>query len=258
MKAILFQLLITLIITSCSQKENERIKKSFFSLTKVNIAMIYEKKVNDIPCSLFNVTDTLKKDKKIGIIFKLDVKYDNLTGTDCCGIEPGLDGTKEKINEIRILFKNNTGEIDITNKLFNVEESQMLNTFEKYIQGQFHPNNFSCISYDEKGDELIENLKKEHLGGNLTKSKVGNNKRQIIENINDFIKIYNSLAGNKYEGTFNTQYLTSGWKLSNNYFYFWLPENFNSASERFDRLEIVIVLISGRRITYSRLLNNEV
>ena len=255
MKISLYIIFIFLLFVSCSQKK-EIEEKDTFSLEKIDIAMIYEKRIKDIPCLLFNVTDTIKKNKKIGIIFKLDVSYDNpRKGSNCCAFEPGVDGTKEKIKNIKIIFENNQGKIDVTNKLFNIEEAQMFNTFQKYIQGQFNSNDYSCVCYEETSAKLIENLKREHLGGKLTKSKIDETRTPIIKGINDFINFYNSFAGDKYSGTFDNIYMVnSGWKISNHYFYFWLPEKFNVSSEKLKTLEIELELLNGRKLKYLRVL----
>ncbi|MFB9097381.1 MULTISPECIES: hypothetical protein [Flavobacterium] len=254
MKIIQYIIFVFLIFASCSQKNNNE-KNDTFTLDKVNVAMIYEKKVNDIPCLLFNVTDTIKKNQKIGIIFKLDVKYDNpKKGSNCCAFEPGVDGTKEKIKKIKILFISNNEEIDVTEKLFNIEEAFMFTSFEEYIQGQFRNNDFKCVCYEQKNDELIENLKREHLGGEIIKNKIDKNKTPIIKNINDFVNIYNSLTGDKYNGTFDNSDLYSGWRITNHYYYFWLPEEFNISLKKYNQLEIEVELLKGKKLKFLRVL----
>jgi len=253
MKITLYIVFIFLIASCSLKKENE--EKDTFSLDNVNIAMIYNEKINNIPCSLFNITDSIKKNRKIGIIFKLDVKYDNpKKGNNCCAFEPGVDGTKEKIKKIRIVFKNIKSKIDITDKLFNIEESQNFNSFEKYIQGQFNVNDFSCECYEQKSDKVIENSKREHLGGKLIKSDINKNRTHIIENIDDFINLYNSLAGETYKGKYDNRGLYSGWRISNKYYSFWLPENSNASLEKFNELEIEIELFNGRKLKHIRVL----
>ena len=72
-----------------------------------NIALIYEDNINGIPCSLFQVTNIVKKDRKIGVIFTFDVTYNNpQKGNGCCAFEPGVQGTKHKIDSILISFSN--------------------------------------------------------------------------------------------------------------------------------------------------------
>lgn len=254
MKISLYLIFIFLLFSFCSQKkENE--EKDTFSLKELNVAMIYEKKAANIPCLLYNITDTLKSNQKIGVIFKFDVKYDNpKKGNNCCAFEPGMDGTKEKIKKINIVFKDNKNTIDITDKLHNIEEAQMFNRFEEYIQGKLNINDFSCECYDEKSDKLITNLKREHLGGTLLKSEINNNKTHVIKNINDFINLYNSLAGDIYKGTYDNRDLTSGWRVSQKYYSFWLPEKFNTSLEKFNKLEIEVELLNGRKLKYLRIL----
>jgi hypothetical protein len=257
MKITQYIIFVFLVFTSCSQKndnENNDKKNDTFTLGNVNVAMIYEKKIGDIPCLLFNVTDTIKSNQKIGIIFKLDVNYDNSKGSDCCAFEPGVDGTKEKIKKIKMLFKSKNEEIDVTDKLFNIEEAQMFSGFEEYIQGQFRANDFSCECYEQKSGKLIENLKREHLGGKLTKSDITKNRTHIIKNIEDFINLYNSIAGEIYKGTYDNRGLNSGWRISNKYYSFWLPEEFNISLKKYNQLEIEIELFNGRELKYSRAL----
>lgn len=247
-------IVFSFLFVSCSQKkENEQ--KDTFSLDDVNIAMIYNEKMNDIPCSLFNVTDSIKKNRKTGIIFKLDVIYDNpRKGSNCCAFEPGVDGTKERIKKIKIIFKNIKKQIDVTDKLFNIEESQMFNGFEKYIQGRFNVNDFSCECYQPKNGKLIENQKRKHLEGKLTKTDITKNRNHIIKNIDDFMKLYNSIAGDAYKGKYDNRGLDSGWSISNKYYSFWLPENFNASLEKFNELEIEIELFNGRKLKHIRIL----
>ncbi|WP_337964635.1 hypothetical protein [uncultured Flavobacterium sp.] len=252
MKINQYLLFIFLILISCSQKNTDE-KNDTFSLDKVDIAMIYQEKVTDIPCLLFNVTDTVKRNQKIGVIFKLDLKYDNpRKGGNCCAFEPGVDGTKEKIKSVKIFFTSNNKKIDITDKLTNIEEAQMFNRFEDYIQGKLYENDFSCECYDQKSGKLIQNLKREHLGGNIIKREVNKNKNHVIKNIDDFINLYNSLAGEVYKGKYDNRGLYSGSRISHKYYSFWLPDNFNIPSEAFDNLEIEIELLNGRKLNYLR------
>jgi hypothetical protein len=251
---ITLHIIIVFLFVSCSQKkENE--DKDTFSLKKVDVAMIYEKKVKDIPCLLFNVTDTIKSNQKIGIVFKLNVNYDNpRKGSHCCAFEPGVDGTKEKIKKVKVVFISNNSTLDVTDKLSNIEEAQMFNSFEKYIQAQLNINDFSCECYEQKSGKLIENLKREHLGGKLIKNDITKNRNHIIKNIDDFINLYNSLAGERYKGTYDNRGLYSGSRISSKNYSFWLPENFNTSLEKFNELEIEIELLNGRKLKHTRVL----
>jgi hypothetical protein len=251
---ITLHIIVVFLFASCSQKkENE--DKDTFSLKKVDVAMIYEKKTKDIPCLFYNVTDTIKSNPKIGIVFRLEVNYDNpQKGSHCCAFEPGVDGTKEKIKKVKVVFKSNNSTLDVTDKLSNIEEAQMFNSFEKYMQAQLNINDFSCECYEQKSGKLIENLKREHLGGKLIKSDITKNRNHIIKNIDDFINLYNSLAGETYKGTYDNRGLYSGSRISSKNYYFWLPENFNTSLEKFNELEIEIELLNGRKLKHTRVL----
>ena len=251
MKINLNIILLFLLLTSCLQnKEIE--EKNTFSLKKIDAAIIYEKKIKNIPCLLFNVTDTIKSNRRIGIIFKLDLNYDNQRKGS---IEPGIDGTNEKIKDIKIIFKSDRTEIDVTDRLFNIEEAQMFNRFENYIQHQFKTNDYDCVCYEEKSNELIRNLNSFHLGGKLKRSKIDRKRTPIIKNINDFVNFYNSFTGVKYNGSFdNLELVNSGFKISGYYFYFWLPDNLIGSSEKFKTLEIDVELLKGRKLKSLRAL----
>lgn len=242
-------ILSILFFTSCNQIIED---DNTFTLNDLDIALIHEKKIKDISCLLFNISDTINKNVKNGIVFKLDMKYNHIKSNGCCTIEPGLDGTKEKIKEIRIIFKTKNQKTDITNLLYNEEEAQKTNDFEDYIQASFRSNDYSCVCLNKKTNELEENVKREHLGGNLIVTRANDTILPFFKNINDFKDYYNSFSEDKYKGQFDTTLLHSGFALENNYQYFWLPKDLTKNLSKNTFLEIEIQLYNGKTLSHKR------
>lgn len=262
MKYTIFFLMLFIFLTSCIQKKPDKpiVKKESkpdtFTLKDVDIALIYESKIDGIPCRLHNVTDTLKNSENVGVIFAFDVDYDNLRKSNgCCAFEPGIGGSKRRIKNVNIKFLNDKTSLDITNKLFNIDESQMKNQFEDYIQSQFRKDDYSCICTEEKTGELIEYVNKKHLKKPY-KESLDSTELSVLKNIEEFKSWFNHFAGSKYDGNFKDA--GTGWKLSAYYFYFWIPDELKQTLKDYESIEILIELDNGKTLRNRREIINEV
>lgn len=254
--------MIFIFLTACQHKDYDKptgkneSKPDTFTLKDVDIALIYESKIDGIPCLLHTVTDTLKKRENTGIIFAFDIDYDNPRKSDgCCAFEPGVGGSKGRIKNVSIKFLNDKTSLDVTDQLFNINESQMKNQFEDYIQGQFQEDDYICICSGKKTNELIEYVNRKHLKKPYSES-IDSTELSVLKNIEEFKSWFNHFTGSKYDGHFKDA--GTGWKLSMYYFYFWIPDELKQILKKYDSIEILIELENGKTLKNRREIINEV
>lgn len=255
-------LTIFIFLTACHQKDHDKptrknkSKPDTFTMKDVDVALIYESRLNEIPCLLHVVTDTLKKNENVGVIFKFDVGYDNPRKSDgCCAFEPGVGGSKNRIRNVNIKFLNDKSSLDVTDQLINTDESQMRNQFEDYIQSQFQKDDYICICSGQKSGELIEYVNKKHLKKPYSES-LDSTELSVLKNIEEFKSWYNHFTGLKYDGQFKDA--GTGWRLSMYYFYFWIPNELKQTLKGYDSIEISLEFDNGKTLINRRKIKNEV
>ena len=239
-----------LILFSCghSNPESKNNGQDTFNLENTNIALIYEDNINGIPCSLFQVTNIVKKDRKIGVIFTFDVTYNNpQKGNGYCAFEPGAQGTKHKIDSILISFSNDSTSIDVTNYLNNSEQSMLKEGFEDYIQDQFVPDDYICVCVNEQ-NVITEYVNRKHLPQPYSHN-IDSTEFNLFRNTQEFINWYNEMGVKRH--------VLSGWKFSGEHYYFWLNESMIPAIINLNKLSIRVTLSNGEKLTYEREIINE-
>ncbi|AOC96445.1 hypothetical protein BB050_03356 [Flavobacterium anhuiense] len=234
---------------SCTNKTDNQIIDNSFSLKEVNVAMIYSKKLDNLRCLLYNVTDTIKEHKKLGVVFTFDIKINHIAkfsnSSGCgCAIEPGLGGSADKIKSLKILLKNDKNEIDITNMLVNSEESVLYNSFENFDKRRFDKNDFSCVCLDKKSNQYVEYLNKNYLGGKVYR-KVHSKRVPILKNPKDFISWFNNFNNDKFQVGFSSKNITSGRGFLHTNFPFWLPDHFFKILKNYNVIKIEVELENG-------------
>lgn len=253
---------IFIFLTACHQKDHDKPTENndstpdTFTLKDVDVALIYESKIDGIPCLLHSVTDTLKNNENVGVIFAFDVDYDNPRKSNgCCAFEPGVGGSIRKIKNVNIKFVNDKSSLDVTDQLFNTNESQMRNQFEDYIQSQFQKDDYICICSEEKSGELIEYVNRKHLKKPYSEI-LDSTELSVLKNIEEFKSWYNHFTGLKYDGHFKEA--GTGWRLSMYYFYFWIPVELKKSLKDYNSIEILIEFDDGKTLINRRKIINEV
>lgn len=249
MRKVLYFLLFVFCI-SCTNKTENQILNNSFSLKDVHVGIIYSKKIDNIPCLLYDVTDTIKNQKKLGVVFTFDTKINYLpkspNSPGCgCAIEPGLGGSADKIKELKILLKNDKSQIDITKILGNIEESVLYNPMENFDKRRFNKNDFSCVCLDKKSNQYIEHLNKNYLGGRVYR-KVDSRRVPILRNTNDFITWFNNIDNDEFTAGFTYKNITSGGNFVYTNFSFWFPDDFFNTLKNYNFIKIVVKLEDGR------------
>jgi len=251
----IFLIVLCGIVLSCTNKAKIQKRSDLFSLDKVDVAIIYSEKLNNFPCLLYNITDTIKNHYKAGIVFTFDVKfnYNHTRGSGCgCAIEPGLGGPDHKIKNLKVLLKNDKKEIDITKMLFNKEESLLLNSIENFDKKRrFDKNDFSCVCFDEKKNQYLEYLNKDYLGGRVIR-KVNPKRVPILKSIEDFMLWFNNFKNDEFEVGFSNKNISSGNSFSFTNFSFWLPDGFYTVLKNYDLIKIEVELDNGLVLEKSR------
>ncbi|WP_208610258.1 hypothetical protein [Flavobacterium phragmitis] len=241
---------------SCTNKTENQIMDNSFSLKEVDVALIYSKKLDEFRCLLYNVTDTIKDQKKLGIVFTFDIKINHnpksRNSDDCgCAIEPGLGGSADEIKSLKILLKNDKKEIDITKILGNIEESVLYNPIENFDKRRFDKNDFSCVCLDRKSNQYVEYLNKNYLGGRVYR-KVDPRRVPILENPNDFISWFNNFNNDKFQVGFSSKNITSGRGFLRTNFPFWFPDHFFNTLKKYNLIKIIVELNDGRVLEKER------
>jgi hypothetical protein len=254
MKNSIFKIMLFALCISCTKKTEIQKSDRSFSLKDVDIAMIYSKKLNNIPCLLYNATDTVKNHEKIGVVFTFDLVFNEISNSNSscgCAIQPGLGGADDKIKSLKVLLQNDKKEIDITNVLFNIEESILLNSFEKFDKRRFDKNDFSCVCFDEKKNQYLEYLNKDYLGGRVLR-KVNPKRIPILKNPEDFRVWFNNFNNDEFEVGFSKKYITSGSNFLGTNFSFWFPDGFFSVLKDYNLITIEVELDNGLILEKSR------
>lgn len=243
------------VVFSCTNKAEIQKRSDLFSLDKVDVAIIYSKKLNNFPCLLYNITDTIKNQDKIGIAFTFGIKfnYNHTRGSGCgCAIEPGLGGPDHKIKSLKVLLKNDKDVIDITKMLFNKEESVLLNSIENFSKKRrFDKNDFSCVCFDEKKNQYLEYLNKDYLGGRVVR-KINPKKVPILKKTGDFMLWFNNFKNDEFEVGFSNKNISSGNSFSITNFSFWLPDGFYTVLKNYNLITIEVELDNGLILEKSR------
>lgn len=255
MKNSIFKVMLFALCISCTNKTKNQKRDNSFSLNKVDVAIIYSEKLNNFPCLLYNITDTIKNYKKIGIVFTFDVEFNGFHGrsSGCgCAIEPGLGGSDDEIKSLKILLKNDKKEIDITKILFNKEESVLLNSIENFDKKRrFDKEDFSCVCFDRKKNQYFEYLNKNYLGGRVVR-KVNPKRVPILNNPADFVLWFNNFNNDEFEVGFSNKNITSGNKFVFTNFSFWFPDNFFTVLKDYNLIKIEVELDNGLVLEKSR------
>ncbi len=248
----IFLIVLCSIVLSCTNKAEIQ-KESSFSLEKVDVAIIYSEKLSNFPCLLYNITDTIKNQEKVGVVFTFDAKFNEVRNSNCgCAIQPGLGGSDDEIKSFKILLKNDKNEIDITKMLSNKEESVLLNSIENFDKKRrFDKNDFSCVCFDEKKNQYLEYLNKNYLGGRVYR-KVNPKKIPILKNPKDFVTWFNNFNNNEFEVGFSNKNISSGSSFEFTNFSFWLPDGFYTVLKNYNLITIEVELDNGVILEKSR------
>nr|WP_199001126.1 hypothetical protein [Flavobacterium sp. ASV13] len=256
MKSTILKIALFALCISCTNRTDNQIMDNSFSLKEVDVALIYSKKIDNIRCLLYNVTDTIKNQEKLGVVFTFDTKINYLPKSSnspgCgCAIEPGLGGSADKIKSLKILLKNDKKEIDVTKILGNVEESVLYNPMENFDKRGFDKNDFSCVCLDKKSKRYVEYLNKNYLGGRVYR-KVDPRRVPILKNPNDFIPWFNNIDNDEFKVGFSYKNIISGGNFVYTNFPFWFPDHFFNTLKNYDVIKIEVELENGLLLEKSR------
>ncbi|MFT5601375.1 MAG: hypothetical protein ACI9N1_001618 [Flavobacteriales bacterium] len=243
----LYLILISFCLFGCSsEEETSRSGPDTFDIEKVDIALIYENRIEGIPCLLYHITDTIKSNRNVGIVIKFDISYNNPTkNSGCCAIEPGLSGPGHSIDSMKILFENDSSIINVTEYLTNSENAQLLNEFEDYRRNFFKSKDYVCACYDSSELRLYAKSAKRDTSF-VVKERFPWSAR--FEDIPAFMNVFNQSD--------TTRHYTEG-KFKLGYHQFWLDSQIMHRLREMTWVRVEMFLSNGRKLESERSIINE-
>jgi hypothetical protein len=241
-------------------------KTTTFKLDGVNVHLIQEIGIDSVPCRLYIKSDTFTRNNRMGVVFNFNVSYSGNSG----GIAPGIAGTKDSIVSLKAFLKTKTQQINITNDLYNLEQSQLLNsdfqnsndyrctcfdTFKKRYYNYVHDKRYkkpTIYTYNRADNEDI--IYWTHGDTSFYKNPYPIDTsvyETFFINAEDFVKAYNRLYLKKVAvSTYKSfKIINSGYDVKTSDFYFWISDKIVKQINRNDFISVEIELSDGRTLT---------
>lgn len=212
--------------------------RNFYSVEGISIDLIQLIEQKHYECDFYNINDTLHSQGTNGFLLHLEKKYYvqtnsfNLIPQAIAAIEPGLAGSKEKIDSISVLLVNGEKKLNITSLLYCF--SKPLNNsyyqYDKVNERCISRRSIHCQKMTDS-NSYISHYYNNNIHTRDTSEFLGHH-LDFYKNIKSFISAFNSNSRN-----------TSG---TRNDFHFWFQESLLFMD--YNKIEINLFFDNGRKL----------